>query len=107
MFRGVLSEEPDPGLTKILALMTAANRAIMFEHGPMTLTAMYKVPPLTYNYSALEAVIDAYTNRSLSKNSFVSVFRSLIANAGRSLQAGAVQYRDFTPSIAQEFSLLQ
>lgn len=41
--------------------MTAASRAIKIDHGPKTLSAKHTVPPLPYDYAALEPVIDAQT----------------------------------------------
>jgi Fe-Mn family superoxide dismutase len=41
--------------------MTAANRAIKIEHDPKTLSSDHTVPPLAYDYDALEPVIDAQT----------------------------------------------
>ncbi len=41
--------------------MTAASRTINLSHGPETLSAKHTLPPLPYDYDALEPYIDAKT----------------------------------------------
>jgi Fe-Mn family superoxide dismutase len=59
--------------------MTAANRAIKIEHSPKTQSAKHTVPPLPYDYTALELVIDAQTMKLHHDHHHASYVRNLNA----------------------------